>query len=173
MNNDSSMLELLCSDSANNSSFLRLFRPNGFAQAGKAERQWLGLEHYVGGHAGILLEIWAYVPSGALRSSLPCVYRPVSEGKTRKHSGLCSKLKKKKYGFKGLLKCILNIKGLIIKLKKFEKSWNLTRSTFVSTVDQHSLRVKQYIPFFQGSIFNISDLTTCHFLFIASKAVGI
>lgn len=58
-------------------------------------KEWLGLEHYVGGHARILLEIWAYVPSGALRSSLSCVYRPESEGKTRKHSGLCSKIKKK------------------------------------------------------------------------------
>lgn len=38
MNNDSSMLELACSDSENNSSFLRLFQPNGLVEEGGAQR---------------------------------------------------------------------------------------------------------------------------------------
>lgn len=44
----------------------------------------LGLKHYVGGHVRILLEIWAFLPLGALRSSLSYT---VSKGKIRKHLG--------------------------------------------------------------------------------------
>lgn len=37
MNNDSSMLELACSVSENNSSFLRLFQPTELVEAGGAQ----------------------------------------------------------------------------------------------------------------------------------------
>ena len=121
MNNDSSMLELLCSDSANNSSFLRLFRPNGFAQAGKAER---------------VVRLWSTMQGGTpefyQKYGLTCHQAPSVhhchvftglrvKGRLENIQDCVAKLKKNIW-VQRTFKMHLEHQRLIIKLKKFEKS---------------------------------------------------
>jgi hypothetical protein len=91
MNNDSSMLEFPCSDSANNSSFSRCFSQMDLHRQEKLKDSRLGLKCSVREHARILLEIRACVQLGALGSSLSHALGCTSEEKTGRYLAYCSK----------------------------------------------------------------------------------